>query len=446
MKKNYDVVIIGGGVAGKAAAKGLANADKNVAIIENDLWGGTCPNRGCDPKKILLSAAEARNRSEQLIDKGIENAPIINWPDLIAFKNTYTNPISENTKENLKDSGVVTYEGNGIFLDEKTFRINNELLAADQFIIATGARPSILDIKGKEHILTSRDFLDLPEMPETVAFIGGGYISFEFAAIANAAGAKVHLIHHNSTPLKDYDQELVKELMKQLENSGVTIYLDTDISQITKNDQGVLLTNGDEFKLQTDLVFGATGRLPNIENLNLEKAGVQVQKNGIQVNEFLQTTNPSIYAMGDVLAKKQPKITPVASFEARYLISLLTGKKKSSIIYPTIPTIVFSLPKLTQVGVTVEEAKSQPEQYDLSSVDATKWFSYFRINEGISQIKVIIDKKSGFLVGASVINSHADELINLFSILINKKIQGTELNSILFTYPTIASDIPYFFS
>lgn len=445
MKSTYDIIIVGGGVAGNSAALDLANAGKKIAIIENDLWGGTCPNRGCDPKKILLSAVEARNSSKQLVGNGIEKAPAIDWPDLIRFKNTYTDPISENTKKNLINSDVDVYEGTGKFIDDKTIKVKNKVLEAKKFILATGARPSILDIKGKEHILTSRDFLDLAKMPEVVTFIGGGYIGFEFAAIANAAGAKVHLIHHNSTPLKTYDQELVKELMKQLEVDGVTIHLDIDINQIQKVDEVLLLTNDNDFSLKTDLVFGATGRLPNIEQLNLKEAGIDFAKDGIEVNDYLQTTNPVVYAMGDVLSKKQPKLTPVASLEADYLVSILTDKKDSPIIYPNIPTIVFSNPKLTQIGVTVEEAENNPGKYELSSIDATKWFTYFRLNEDISKIKVVIDTSSNLLVGASVLNTHADELINLLSILMSQGIKKAALADIVFAYPTIASDLPYIY-
>lgn len=446
MEKNYDIVIIGAGVAGNSAALEFVESGKKVAVIENDQWGGTCPNRGCDPKKILVSAVEARNHASQMLGKGIEEAPVINWPDLIAYKNTYTDPISESTKSNLKKSGVDVYQARGEFIDQKTVKVNDYLLKAEKFIIATGARPSILDIEGKEHLLTSRDFLNLSEMPETLTFIGGGYISFEFAAIASAAGAKVHIVHHNARPLKAYNEELVKDLMTQLEEKGVEIHLDIDICRIKKSTDGFLLTDNKDFKLESNLVFGATGRLPNIESLNLEKADVDSEKNGILVNNYLQTSNPLIYAMGDVLSKKQPKLTSVAGLESSYLVSLLINNEESPINYPAMPSIVFSGPKMAQVGITAIEAEENPNNYDLSTIDATNWFSYFRLNEEISKVKIITDRKSGLLVGASVLNNEAGVLINLLSILINKKMKADEISDIGWAYPTIASDLPSFYS
>lgn len=443
--KNYDIIIIGGGVAGNNAALDFIEAGKRVAVIENDQWGGTCPNRGCDPKKILLSAVEAQRHSAQMVGKGIEKAPVINWPDLIEYKNSYTAPVSESTKNNLIDAGVSIYEGTGEFIDESSIQVNKEQLSADQFIIATGARPSILDIEGKEHLLTSRDFLDLPEMPETVTFIGGGYISFEFAAMAQAAGAKVHLIHHNDRPLKAYDKELVNDLMEQFEMLDITIHLNIDSQAIEENKKGLVIKGKDGFELNTDIVIGATGRLPNIEELKLDRAAVDYDKKGILVNKNLQTSNSNIYAMGDVLSKKQPKLTSVAGIESDYLVSLLTEKSKAKINYPAIPTIVFSTPKMAQVGVKSVEAEENPDQYKISTIDATEWFSYMRVNEPISIIKIIQKKENGQLVGASVLNNQADPLINLFSIFINKKMKAEEISDIGWAYPSLASDLPYFY-
>lgn len=441
MKKKYDIIIVGGGVAGKSAASKLAASGKKVAAVENDLWGGTCPNRGCDPKKVLVAAVEDQSNANQLIGKGIESAPAVNWPDLMAFKKTFTDPVSEQTKKSLIEAGVDTYSATVEFINENSIRVNDDILEADQFIISTGAHPSILDIEGKEHFLTSDDFLSLPEMPETVTFVGGGYIAFEFAAIANAAGAKVHVIQHNKKPLKAYDQEFIKELMKQLEDKGVTFHLDINITNIQKSSNQFILTDEDNFNLTTDLVFGTTGRIPNIENLKLENAKIQYDKKGIKTNKFLQTSNSAVYAMGDVLSKSQPKLTPVASLEASYLVSFLTGKTEESLIYPEIPTIVFSSPKVAQVGVTPSQADKDKDKYDIATIDATDWFSYARLNEPVSLVKIITEKESGNLVGATCMNNEADVLINLFSILINKKITANELSDIVFAYPTMASDL-----
>ncbi|PTQ79792.1 glutathione reductase (NADPH) [Trichococcus patagoniensis] len=446
MKKIYDVVVIGSGVAGQTAASGLAFAGKNVAIVENDLWGGTCANRGCDPKKILFSVVEAHNKSLHLIGKGIEEAPIINWSQLIAFKNTFTDPVPEQSKKRLKASGIDVYNATAEFIDAKNIKVQDHILEAAQFVIATGARPALINIEGKEHFLTSDDFLSLPNMPDKLTFIGGGYIAFEFAAIANAAGAQVDVIHHNSRPLKAYDQELVSALMSQLEAKGVIFHLDTNITLIEKVGQQFKLTDDKGFELTTDLVFATTGRLANTEKLKLENADVTYDKKGIIVNDYLQTSNPAIYALGDVLSKKQPKLTPVSSLEASYLVSLLTNKNDCPIAYPKIPTNVFSSPKLAQVGVTVLEAENSKDKYEVSTIDASNWFNYLRVNEPVSKVNIIIDKDSGLLAGASCLNNEADQLINFFTFFINKEIKAAELADAVFAYPTIASDLTYFYT
>lgn len=446
MIQKFDVVVIGSGVAGKSVASGLAAADKNVAIIENDLWGGTCPNRGCDPKKVLVSALEAKTKVSQLKGTGMTDTSSINWSDLMAFKETFTAPVSEQSRNSLQSSGVATYSGTAEFIDQNTLRVNDSLLTAKHFVIASGAHPSILDIEGKEHFLNSDDFLSLPQMPGSVTFIGGGYIAFEFAAIAAAAGSKVHVVQHNSTPLKQYDQSLVRDLMTQLETKGVTFHLDTAISSIKKDSNGFRVTDDHNFSLHTDLVFCTTGRDPNTDELKLQNAHVDYDTKGIRVNDYLQTTNPAVYALGDVLSKKQPKLTPVSSLEASYIVSLLTEKINHPLVYPSIPTIVFSSPKLAQVGVSTKEAEADQNKYEVSTIDASSWFSYKRQNEPVSKVKIITKKETGQIIGAACLNNNADELINYFSILINLKLKADALSDIIFAYPTVASDLQHFYS
>ncbi|MDN6293111.1 MAG: dihydrolipoyl dehydrogenase family protein [Alkalibacterium gilvum] len=445
MTHSYDVVVIGSGPAGKSAASSLASKNNKVAVIENDLWGGTCPNRGCDPKKVLVSAVESQTIANQLSGKGIKDTPTVNWTDLMTFKKTFTDPVSEQSKKSLDSSGADTYYGTAEFIDEKSLKVNNNVLEADRFIIATGAHPNILNIKGKEHFLTSNDFLSLPDMPDTITFIGGGYISFEFAAIASAAGAKVNVIQYDYSPLKQFDQEFVKEVMKELEAKGVTFHLNTNVTEIKKESGKYTLTGDNNFSLQTDLVFSSTGRAPSIDKLNLDKANVPYDKKGVKVNDYLQTSNPSIYAIGDALSKNQPKLTPVSSLEASYIVEHFSSKENKKIVYPSVPSIVFTSPKLAHVGVTIKEATEDDKNYDINEVNASKFFSYKRTNEPVSKVKVVTDKHSGQLVGATCINNEADELINYFSILINKKIKADELSELLFAYPTIASDLPYFY-
>lgn len=440
----FDTIIIGGGVGGMAAANGLAAAGKKVAVIENDLWGGTCPNRGCDPKKVLVGAVEAKHAVTQLNGKGFSLDPKINWPDLMRFKKTFTDPVSKQSKKSLDSAGIETIDGTAEFVDAHTLTVNGETLTADQFIIASGAKPSILPIKGKEYFLTSDDFLSLEEMPEKITFIGGGYIAFEFASIASAAGAEVHIVHHNERPLKAFDKEHVNTAIKQLEEKGVVFHYNIESSQIEKQGSSFVLSDDKDFSLTSDLIFCTTGRIPNIDELKLENAGVKTNKNGVEVNDYLQTSNEAIFACGDVIAKSKGKLTPFSSFEASYLVSYLTNKTNKEISYPTIPTIVFTSPKIAQTGISSSEASE--EEYAISSIDATSWYTYHRTNEPVSKIKIITNRQTGLLAGASCVNQEAEELINYLSFLIDKNVSAKEVSQLIFAYPSVASDLSSLYS
>ncbi|MBC1411179.1 NAD(P)/FAD-dependent oxidoreductase [Listeria welshimeri] len=437
----YDVVIIGSGASGTTVAFEAQAAGLKVAIIEERSWGGTCVLRGCDPKKVLIGAAEARNLSTRLRGKGIKQAASISWQDLMAFKETFVEDVPESRLESFQEAGIETFFGQAIFQDSHTLQVGKDLLNAEKIVIATGAVPSSLKVEGQEYIQNSDDFLSLKELPESVVFIGGGYISFEFASIALAAGREVHIIHHNSEPLKKFDPDFVAALVSNMKEEGVHFHFDIDITKIVKNNGKLHIDGKNNFSLNTDLIIGATGRTPNIAHLALEKANIDYTKKGITVNEKMQTVNNEhIYACGDVAASKGAPLTPVVSMEALLVAKNILGKDEK-INYPAIPSVVFTSPKLASIGISMEEANANPEKYQIKSHDTTNWYTYKRTNEQLALAKIIEDRETGQIRGAHFLSEEADYMINYIAILMKASLTLADLNSVIFAYPSPASDL-----
>lgn len=437
----YDVVIIGSGASGTTVAFEAQAAGLKVAIVEERSWGGTCVLRGCDPKKVLVGAAEARNLSTRLRGKGIKEAATISWTDLMAFKETFVEDVPESRLESFQEAGIETFFGPASFQNENTLQVGNDILSAKKIVIATGATPNTLKVEGQEHIQTSDDFLSLEKLPDSVVFIGGGYISFEFASIALAAGRDVHIIHHNSEPLKKFDPDFVAALVATLKEEGIHFHFDTDITKINKNGEKLHIEGKNGFSLETDLIIGATGRTPNIAHLALDKANIDYTKKGITVNEKLQTPNhPHIYACGDVAATKGAPLTPVVSMEAALVAkNILGGNEK--IDYPAIPSVVFTSPKLASIGISMEEATANPEKYQIKNHDTTNWYTYRRTNEKIALAKIIEDRETGQIKGAHFLSEEADYMVNYIAILMKANLTLADLQSVIFAYPSPASDL-----
>ena len=439
--EKYDVIVIGSGPAGNAAAYGFKDQGKNVAVIESDLWGGTCPNRGCDPKKMLMSGVEAQKRIETMIGNGFEQTPRIIWEDLMTFKRSYTDSVPQKTKEGLDSVGIDRYQGQASFIDANQIIVNDEVLTANQFLIATGQRPAVLPTEGQDLLQSSTDFLSLEHLPKKITFIGAGYIAFELAVIASAAGSEVHIIHHNDRPLKEFDQDLVADLVEHMKEDGIQFHFNVDTKAVELMHPQYRIT-GENFELITDMVFGATGRIPNVEGLNLEKAGVAYDKRGIKVDDHLRTTQHNIFACGDIVAKGQPKLTPVAGFEAGYVVKAMAGKEEA-IEYPLIPTIVFGDQRLARLGVSEKELSTHPEKYHSQTMDLSSWYTYHRINDKGAKIKFVYDEEDK-IAAVSCLSQLADEVINYLLIALTKKMTHEEIEKFIFAYPSPASDLSYF--
>lgn len=445
--EKYDLFVIGAGVAGMTIASKAAKNGFNVGIADKQRYGGTCALRGCDPKKVLIGPTEARYHASHLIGKGIKQQPEINWSDLMDFKHEIIDDMPSQIEAGFKNQGIDMYHRAASFLSKDTLLVGEKEIKADRFAIATGARPRKLEFSGAESAQTSSDFLQLPEMPESVIFIGGGYIGFEFAHIAARAGAEVTIVHRSKQPLKNFEQDIVQHLIKAGEELGINLVLETEVCGIEKLEDGYKVKGnykGEYRFYESDLVFNSAGRIPDISELNLDKAGIEFNRHGIVVNEYLQSkTNTRVYAAGDVAATAGLPLTPVSTLEGYLAADNIIEPGSKKIEYPPIPTVVFTLPTMASVGLTEAKAEEEGFNYKINYQDASGWFNAKRQQVPAYAFKIIINEDTNTILGAHLLGPNAEEVINLFALYIKIGMKISEIKKMIFTYPTLASDIKY---
>lgn len=445
MADHYDTIIIGGGPGGLATAYAL-NATQRVLVVENNLWGGTCPNFGCDPKKMLYGVVEAKRQTQRYQASGVSGQVSVDWPAMMSFKHSYTDGVPGGTAAGLKQSGIDHLDGTASFVDAHTLDIAGQQVSADHIVIATGATPTIPDIEGREHFKTSTDFLDLPTLPHKIGFVGAGYVAIELANIAAEAGAEVHVFQHNQRILRGFPEAYTKQVQQQLTNKGVQFHMDTNVTALTASAAGVTVATDTAEPQQLDIIIAAAGRRPNVDHLALENAGIRTTAKGIVVDDHLQTTATDVYAIGDVIAKTTPKLTPVSGLEGRYVASVIDQQSTTPIAYPAIPHTVFAGPELAEVGVTLEQAEADEAHYVVRDQLVGNWYTYHRIKDDTARVTTIQDKTSGQLVGAVVLAVNAEELINHFTEMITKHQSADDASDWVPVYPSVASDLNYFYN
>jgi glutathione reductase (NADPH) len=443
--EKFDVLVIGTG-SGSSVAQKCAKASKRTAIIDVNPYGGTCALRGCDPKKVLVGLAHVLALNKQLEGKGIVAPVVASWNDLMTFKTSFTEPTPSKSEAGLKKAGVTTYHGRARFISDNIIQVNEGILQADKFVIANGAKPAKLSIPGEELLIDSTAFLELKELPKEIVFVGGGYIAFEFAHIAARFGVKATIIHRGQWPLKNFDNDLVKLLIKSSEDCGIRIILNTAVKGISKENNHFTvhaMQQSRDLAISTSLVVHAAGRIADIEDMGLEKANVSFNQKGVAVNDYMQSvSNENVYACGDANDKGLP-LTPVGGKEALVLVSNLLKGNHSKINYGHIPSNVFTIPPLGSVGLTEQEAKKNNLNYRVNFENTTSWYTSRRLNEQVSVFKVLIDKESGLILGAHLLGPNAEEVINIFAVAMNAGMKADDLKKTIFSYPTSASDIVY---
>lgn len=435
---DFSVLYIGSGQASWNGAVPLAKSGAKVAVIEESQYGGVCSNKGCNAKIILDKPLELINRVKDLQGRGIDGVPTVNWEDLMAHKHELIVPQDAHGKERLDNVGITTITGHAEFVDTHTVAVDGKTYTADKIVIATGLRPHVLDVPGHGLFENSTDFLSLPHMPKHVTILGGGFVAIEFATIANAVGAQVDVITRSNRLLRQFPVQYVAEVQADLKARGVRFIPDMNIKSAEKTAAGQIALTGDhEFQLTTDYVLDATGRVPNHDQLNLEAIGVEANQRGIVVNEYLQTSVENIYAAGDAIDKQVPKLTPTAAFESRYLTARFKGDNDGPIVYPAISEVVFTSPRIAQVGVHLDQALAEPDRYEVTEASYDgDWYRQVENEQG-AKLSLIFDKNSKALVGAAEKSNNADNTINTIVPYIQMKMTKEQLNDLVYVFPSI---------
>jgi glutathione reductase (NADPH) len=377
--------------------------------------------------------------------KGIRAEKLqIDWPELMRFKRSFTEPVPQRREEGFAKAGIAALHGWARFAGPTTLQVGEEMLEGRYVVIATGQVPADLRIPGAEHLTTSDQFLELNELPREILFIGGGYIAFEFAHVAARAGTQVTVLHRSPRPLGLFDPDLVDQLVGRTRELGIDVHLGTEAIGIEKSSDELMvraLAWGETRTFQTEMVVHAAGRVPEINDLNLDAAGIKWDRRGVLVNEFLQSvSNLAVYAAGDAASGDLP-LAPVASYEGQIVAANLLKGNHQRPNYLGVPSVVFTIPPLAAVGLSERGAREQNLKFRVKKEITSTWYSSRRVAETYSGYKVLVEEGTDRILGAHILGSEAGEVINLFALAIRSGMRATDLKHMIFAYPTSGSNM-----
>lgn len=440
---DYQLFVIGGGSGGVRAARIAASLGARVAIAENFRYGGTCVIRGCVPKKLLVYAAHFAEDFADARGFGWTVPPAeFSWPKLIAAKNQEITRLSGLYENNLRGSRVAVMHGAASVVDAHTVAVNGQQLTAEHILIATGGRPFLPQIPGIEHAITSNEVFDLPQLPQRVLIVGGGYIAVEFAGILNGLGAQVTLCYRGEQVLRGFDDDVRAHLFEEMVKKGIAVLLHqnvTRIDQLTDGSLSVGVTGAQASNHVVDAVLYATGRLPNTQGLGLAGAGVALdQAGGVMVNTFGQSNIPSIHAVGDVT--NRIALTPVAIREGAALANTLFGPNPVSADLTTVPSAVFSQPPIGTVGLTEAQALAQHGEIDIYSSKFRNMRHTLSGRDERTLVKLIVDTASQRVLGAHMVGADSPEIIQGLAIAIRMGATKADFDATVALHPSAAEE------
>ena len=447
--EHYDLIVIG---AGSAARDGANKAAKEhgakVALIERERWGGSCPNVACTPTKAYLVAADLAHDINTLANKlGIQVGPATtNLAKVRARKETLKKPQAK-WVEDLEAAGFDTYAGTASFVDPQTVRVGDAALTADKILIATGSRTAVPPVEGIDEIdwLDHVTALDLEELPETLLIVGAGAVGLEFGQAFARFGSQVTLVDALDQIAPQSDHHAAMELREALEDEGIQIILGSFVQKVAGRDGRHVATivpreGGMEQEVAFDRLLLASGRRPNIEELNLAATGVETYKLGIVVDERMRTNVPGIWAAGDV--NGQAQFTPVAQYQARIAVEdMYRPGEGPAADYTVLPAAIFTDPELAGVGLTAMEAEEQGFECEtvVHPLKYVRRASYIDAKHGL--YKIVFDRRSRRVLGLHVVSRGASDIVQGLSIALRLGVTVDELANAHHVFPTFGEGV-----
>jgi len=451
MSDKYDVLVIGSGTAGQTAAYELKRNGLTVAMVEHsDTPGGTCALSGCQAKKWFFEGTETVARSRHLEGIGISSPAGANWRQLRNEKNRFTARVPSGTVDGLKKAGIDFIRGRARLTGRRSIAVDGRQLTARFIVLATGAVPMPLPVEGAQFMITSSEFMELDRLPGRIVFIGGGFISFEFAHFAVRLGptdTRCTILEAAPSPLTAFDEEMVALLTEASVPEGIDIHCNVNIIAIEQTGRTFTVITEDGQRHEADLVVHGAGRIPDIDELDLAQAGIERSRRGITVDAHMATTNPWVYAVGDCAATVQ--LARVADAEAQVAATDIVRKQrgeepKTVMDYSAVPSVLFTYPQYGMVGATERALKDKGVAYEKSFGKNLSWPTYKRVGMKTAAYKLLAGK-NGNLLGAHILSDNAAGLLSTFTLAMANHISIEDLyrQSILTPYPTRESDIIY---
>lgn len=437
---DYDLFVIGAGSGGVRASRISAGFGARVAVAEEYRVGGTCVIRGCVPKKLLVYASSFSKDFKTAESFGWSvGETSFNWEKLIADKDAEIDRLNGLYKQTLGGAGVETIMGRAVVIGPNSVQVGDKTYTAGKILVAVGGWPSMPDVPGIEHAITSNEALHLDHLPKRIVVVGGGYIAVEFAGIFRGMGSEVIQLYRGEQILRGFDDDLRSRLADEMLKRGIDLRLGVNVTAIEKTPEGVCLTLTDGSSLDADAVMYATGRIPNTKGLGLETAGVEMAKGGaVKVDNHSRTNIPSIFAVGDVTDRVQ--LTPVAIKEGHAFALTEFGGTPVSPTHDAIPSAVFSQPPIGTVGLSESEARETYGEIEVYESDFRPMKYTLGGATERAYTKLIVDKASDKVVGAHMIGLDAAEIIQGIGIAVKAGLTKAQFDATVAVHPSSAEE------